>query len=208
MVIGDSGTAYLRSIRIRGIDSDVAYFDPASPPPPMETRQTPKAPSNPEEWSFGGGLGGLPLLISAAVLAAIAYVFFRFGGGVSISFGREGDNASRRGDRGGAGRRGPVAASPGSLKAILRVRDRRAALIQLAQTALTTAVTANGLLLQRSWTARDVLRHLPENQSHIGALRNLVHASERVHFGGRDISEAEFQTHVEDIRPLLTGAQE
>ena len=206
LVIEEHGAAYLRAIRLSGIDADVAYFDPTRPPPPLETSQEPKAPPEQRERRVWSGNIELPaLLISAAVLLAIVYVFVRFGGGISVSLGGTGNAKRGRKDQGR--KTGPLAtAAPGSLNDILRIRDRREALIRLAQTALMAAVSANGVLIQRSWTARDALRHLPKNQSHIDALRNLVHASERVHFGGRDISEDEFLTHVEDIRPLLSGA--
>lgn len=204
--IGESGRAYLQAIRLRGIDADVAYFDPSGPPPPMETGQEPKAPvERPDrktEWSLGS-IDIAALVVSAAVLLAIAYVFARFGGSISVSLGRDAGNTARA--RGGAARSSGAlsTAAPSSLASILRLQDRREALVQLAQSALAAAVSANGVLLQRSWTAREALRHLPAEQSHMSALRSLVHASERVHFGGRDVSEEEFQSHVDNIRPLL-----
>lgn len=205
MVIGESGEAYLRAIRLRGIDANVAYFDPDRPPPPMETRQEPKPPVESGTGTRTGNVRIPALLISATVLMAIAYVFVRYGGGFAISFGPAEKEAELR-RRGRTQRQvSQASAYPRSLKAILRMQDRREALVQLAQVALTTAVTSNGVLMQRSWTARDALRHLPDDQSCLGALRKLVLASERVHFGGRDISEDEFQVHVEDIRPILSG---
>lgn len=204
--IGESGRAYLQAIRFRGIDADVAYFDPSNPPPPMEIGQEPKAPAEqPDrktEWSLGS-IDIAAFVISAAVLLAIAYVFTRFGGSISVSLGRDAGNIAR--ERGGIARGSgtSAAAAPSNLASILSLQDRREALVQLAQSALASAVSANGVLLQRSWTAREALRHLPAEQSYISALHSLVHASERVHFGGRDVSEEEFQSHVADIRLLL-----
>lgn len=205
MVMGESGQAYQKSIRFRGIDANVAYYDPSGPPPPIETSQQPEQKKRSDgDWSVGGDVSFVPLLISAAFLVAIAWLFARFGSGFSVSLGRDGDNAERMGQ----GRRGRALAdepaTPSSLTWILRIQDRREALIQLARTALITSVSAQGVLLQKSWTARDALRRLPADQSHLGALRQLVLASERAHFGGREVSEEEFQAHVRDIRPLLS----
>ncbi|GHB44344.1 hypothetical protein GCM10007094_37050 [Pseudovibrio japonicus] len=204
--IGGSGEAYLKAIMFRGIDSDVAYFDPSSPPPPMETEQEPKAPLEQSYRDAERSLGSvntIAFLISATVLLAIAYVFARYGGSISVSLRWDAGNAAREGGRAARSSGTLHQSVPSNLVSILRLQDRREALIQLAQAALAAAVSAEGVLLQRSWTAREALRHLPGNQSHISALRSLVHASELVHFGGRDVSEEEFQSHVDDIRPLL-----
>lgn len=204
--IGDSGAAYLKAIRFRRIDVDVAYFDPTRPPPPMEAGQEPTAPAERTDVSGEWAMGDLSfpgLVISAAVLLLIVYVFARFGGNVTVSMGRDAENATRQRGKTPFDNRGSTHPVPGNLASILRLQDRREALVQLAQAALAAAISANGVLLQRSWTAREALRHLPADQSHLSALRSLVLASERVHFGGRDVSEEEFQSHVDEIRPLL-----
>ncbi len=204
--IGESGEAYLQAIKFRGIDSDVVYFDPSSPPPPMEIGQEPEAlPAQSDqdgEWS-PGSVDINAFLISAALLLAIIYVFARYGGSISVSLSQNAGNAARSHDRANRSCGTLPDAGPSSLVSILRLQDRREALIQLTQAALIAAVSADGVLLQRSWTAREALKHLPGEHRYMSALRNLVHASERVHFGGRDVSEEEFQSHVEDIRPLL-----
>jgi len=210
--VGQSGQDYLKTLRFRRIDTDVAYFDPAAPAPELKTDQEPgTSPSGGESsaargsWSWEGASTTTRWttgLITALILGVIAYVFLRYGGNMAVSLKREAGNASR--DR----PRGPVeapawATRTGSLEDILRMRDRRQALIHLMRKALTATVSANGILMQRSWTARDALRHLPASQSHLDRLRDLVLASERVQFGGRDVSEDEFRNHVDNCRPLL-----
>ncbi|WP_241484055.1 DUF4129 domain-containing protein [Ruegeria sp. ANG-R] len=208
VVIGGSGEAYLKAIRLSRVDADVTYFDPESPPPPMHTRQRPRPPSNSSEWSLNGDMNFPVLLGSAVILMAIAFVFVRYGSGFAVIFGRRGANAvsSRSGSAPGAGLETP--SRPGNLNAILQIRDRREALIELTQATLSAVTRANGVLLQRSWTARDALRHLPEDQNCLSALHHLVLTSERVHFGGREVSEEDFQAHVAGIRPLLTEVTE
>ena len=202
--IGEAGTEYLRAIRLRGIDADVAYYDPTAPAPELNTTQQPRQESRDGEsglipgldarWTFG--------LIAGLVLAAIVYLFLRFGGHIAVSLNREAENAGTR--RSGGAESTPVWAEKlGSFNDILRIDDRRRALVLSTQKVLATLATANGVLMQRSWTARDTLGHIPLAQPQQSLLRTLVLNSERVQFGGRDVSEDEFRAHVSSCRQLL-----
>ncbi|GAB2186757.1 DUF4129 domain-containing protein [Roseibium sp. LAB1] len=198
--IGDSGKEYLRAIRLRGIDTDVVYFDPSAPPPKLDTEQEPPKPAADKPQADGDDRW-IPGLIAAGFLAAVAYLFLRFGGRLTVSLGREASNpdSTRTRMRGQA----PVWAEKlAPLDEILRMEDRRRALVLLTQKVLATAISANGILMQRSWTARDALRQLPESQAR-ELLRKLVTMAERVQFGGRDVSEDEFNDHVANCRYLL-----
>jgi len=210
--IGASGEDYLKALRFRRIDTDVAYYDPTAPAPELKTDQQPNKSSSEKvgsgedgTWSWEDASATTRWttgIITALILGLIAYLFLRFGGNMAVSLKREAGNAGR------ARPRGPLeapawATKTGSLEDILRMSDRRQALIQLMRKALTATVSANGILMQRSWTARDALRHLPASQSHLDRLRDLVLASERVQFGGRDVTEDEFRGHVDNCRPLL-----
>ncbi len=202
--IGQSGKDYLRSIRLRGVDPDVTYYDPAAPAPDLDTKEQPKRPQEEAEkdgkpgpvgqWSVG--------LVTGAILLAIAVVFLRFGGGLTVALGRDAQNPGRDGSK-----RQTVmpawAEKTGTFDEILRTRDRREALVLLMRKALSATATANGILMQRSWTARDALRHIPESQHHRDLLRSLVLAGELVQFGGRDVTEDEFHAHVGSCRLLL-----
>lgn len=200
--IGDSGKEYLRAIRLRRIDSDVAYFDPAAPAPDLKTEQQPERPPQPGTEVSGTGARWTFGIVAGTILAVLVYVFLRFGGNVAVSLRREAQNPVRQ--RLKSQPDAPAWAERlGTLEEILRIEDRRRALVLLAQKALASTVAANGVLMQRSWTARDALRHIPDQQIQLGALRDLVMASERVQFGGRDVSEEEFRGHVDGCRQLL-----
>jgi len=200
--IGPSGEAYLRSVRFRRIKTGVGYFDPTAPAPELATRQEPTKAAKDNDTVTRQPPNLIVVVISAALLGGVAWVFFRFGSGVSVSWRRDAENAqSTRTGRGGGVRAG--AAQPRSLQAIIDMQDRRDALVALAQNALARAITANGVLMQRSWTAREALRQLPARQAHLEALKALIGDSERVHFGGRDISEGEFHAHVNNMRPFF-----
>ncbi|MCV0427262.1 MAG: DUF4129 domain-containing protein, partial [Roseibium sp.] len=199
--IEDAGNDYLKAIRWRGIDAEVTYFDPSAPPPNLDTNQQPlRSPVQREgtdlsgRWTTG--------LIAAAILALIVFLFLRFGGGIAVSLKQDAENpGSTRLKR---QPKAPAWAEKlGTFDEILRLKDRKQALILLVQKALATTVAAHGVLMQRSWTARDALRHIPNTQHHLDDLRTLVSASERVQFGGRDLSEEEFREHVVRCRKLL-----
>ncbi|TYC70088.1 DUF4129 domain-containing protein [Stappia sp. BW2] len=201
MEIGDSGEEYLRAIRLRGIDTDVTYFDPSAPPPKLNTEQEPPKPAEDKPQSDSSNNRVIPGLIVGGILLAVAYLFLRLGGRLTVSLGREAGNpdSTRPKIRGQA----PVWAEKlAPLDEILRMQDRRRALVLLTQKVLATAIAANGILMQRSWTARDALRQLPESQGR-ELLRKLVTMAERVQFGGRDVSEDEFKDHVANCRYLL-----
>jgi len=202
------GQAYLDAIRFRGVEAEVGYYDPTAPAPKLETSQTPPPP--PPEPGQGVTLEDLStarivaIVVAATLLAGLAILIYRMSGGVSLSLRGDAQNATRarRVAQGGAF---PGQAGPADLAAILAARDRRRALVMLAQAALARTVTANGVLLQPSWTLRDALRRIPPGQAHLAALRGLVMSAEGVLFGNRDVTEAEFQTRLAEVGPLMQG---
>lgn len=211
--ISDSGEAYLESLRFRRINPEVSYFDPSAPAPELKTDSQPDSSQyeNEEERNAASRTSTssrwLVGIISAAIIIAIVFLFVRFGGSMSVSLKSEATNAER--SRSIAQPHAPDwATRTGTFDEILRLRDRRKALIELMRKALASTVSANGILMQRSWTARDALGHLPQSQAHLDRLRDLVFATERVYFGGKDISEEDFQIHADTCRLLLDGADQ
>lgn len=202
-----SGEAYADAIRFRGIDTNVVYFDPTRPAPPLETRETPEPASEPDtsdQISLGETPRIVVILITAAILFFIAYTFVVHGGRLPVSFARTPEDGAR--DDGAPHEIAPEDhAAPVALNAILNMPDKRAALVALCKSLLAQTVAAQGVLFQRSWTDRDALRRVPQGFEHRAALRALVLASERVQFGGRDVSEEEFRNYVERVRPLWSG---
>jgi hypothetical protein len=198
--VGTSGAAYLRALRLRQIHSDVIYFDPAAPAPDLATR-APRMPADDRAAPSEAAVDLWAGLLAAAILGAVVVLALRYGGAVSVSLRQP--EAGRRAT--GATAAGAVAAPavPEALADILRMADRRAAIVHLARAALAAGIAAEGALFQASWTAREALHRLPAGRPHRAALAALVHTSERVQFGGRDIDEAEFAAHVRAVRPLF-----
>lgn len=201
-----SGEAYLKSLGYRGIDPDVAYYDPTAKLPPLETGQEPPKPSDAVQPSTLG----IPRQISIPIMIVVVAILIGLavlvaGGNITLSLGEDAQNPARgRRTRGAQGAMDP--APPADLQAILATSDRRRALVMLVQATLARTVAASGVLLQPSWTLRDALGHIPRGHTHLDALRSLVLAGERVLFGNRDVTEDEFQAHLARVRPLMTGA--
>lgn len=201
--LSTSGEAYLDTISRHRIATDVVYFDPTAAAPELDTQAQIEAAQSDEDTSREGLDIDWPLgLSAAAVIALIIFLFIRFGGNMGIVLQPTPSNpAANRRSATRLRRNSPVEAR--NLAQIIQIADRREALILLAQNALHKAVTANGLLLQQSWTDRETLRRLPASQHHLAALKELVLASERVQFGGRDVTEPEFKHHVTQMTPLF-----
>lgn len=206
LTITPSGEAYLKATGSRGIDRNVVYFDPTKPPPALETDQKPEKPVT-ETSSGTGGWAVSPMLgiFAAALLVGVGFLAYSYGGGFAISVKGDAENPARRA-RPTRMSQQAINQLPSDLATIVNMDDRREALIALAQSALARAVSANGLLMQRSWTARDALRRLPVDQLHRSVLADLVAAGERVHFGGRDVPEDVFDAYVTKIKPLFYAA--
>jgi hypothetical protein len=203
--IGPDGQKYLDEIRFSGIEANVGYFDPSGAAPKLDAEQAPPPPPKDEARAPLGSLPNMVALVAAVLLVAMIALAVRFGGGIALSGRAEAENLERSGRRPRRATMAAEAGPPADLQSILMTSDRRLAMVQLAQLALQRTVAANGVLLQDSWTARDALRHIPRTQAHLEALRRLVMAGEWVQFGHRDVSEEEFQSQLQGVRPLLTA---
>lgn len=195
-----SGAEYSKALRFKGIENGVLYYDPTAPAPDLNTTVKPELPTPKDRPDYSP----VAMVVLILVLGGVLALFYFFGRSVSVSFRSSSDDPRRKMARPGS-EAVAIPRQATDLQAILAIKDRRAALIRLAHLALTRAVDANGLLFQRSWTQRDALRKLPRDLPYMPQLHALVMESERVHFGGRDISEADFETHVSQIKSLVTA---
>jgi hypothetical protein len=203
--IDEISAEYKRSIRLKGVQSEVRYFDPNADAPDFETTEKPKKreeiqPS--ERTESSGEVNLTTALIAGAIIAVILFLFIKFGGASSLVLRSDVQNAKR--SKSGVRKKGESKAiDMQSFDGILNNPDRQQALISLAQLLIYKAVSANDLLLQRSWTARDVLRRMPRNSDYLPELSALVLKGELVHFGERDVSEEEFEDFASRAKPLL-----
>lgn len=209
----DSGEAYLKALRFKRINHDITYFDPSAPMPALEINALPEPKqrdSNKKNWAGISETWTVTrtmfLVVTVVLLTLIISLFVKFGGKITLSSRGEIDNAYSRRRRSNSG---DVSLYDDilPLKDIVKLADRREAIIQLSRFALNAAAKLDSVLLQPSWTGRDALRHLVKGQTYASALSSVVFASEEVQFGGRDISEQEFDTLKAGIDPLLKQAE-
>lgn len=201
-----SGEAYANATRFRGIDADVVYYDPAGPAPELEIRTTPQSllESQAEEQRSISveTMRSIVAVIAALFVLGVTYLFVVYGGRLPVAFSRSPEGG--RPDRTIAPSDSHKAAEQGAatLHAILSMADRREALVTLCRSLLARTVAAQGILFQGSWTDREALRRIPGSHAHRDALQALVLASEKVHFGGRDVTEDELRMHLARLEPL------
>lgn len=193
---------YERAIRLRGIDNDVLYFDPSAPAPRFDTRERPPPePQNVEPVIFGSSNMAV-ILFSCVFLFAVAFLFFKYSGASSPVLRSDVKNP-KRSTKKSKQRNAAYEVDNTAFDQIVENPDRQQALIGLAQLLIYKAVTANELLLQRSWTARDVLMRMPKNSTYLPELRELVLKGELVHFGEREVTEEEFADFAARAKPLM-----
>lgn len=202
----ESGAAYLESLDFTGIQHDLTYFDPNASMPALDTDvllepdddgRTPRL-----QWST---FRVITLIVASGLVVLILFLLLKYGSKITVSSRSETDNVHSRRNNGRDDTGGQYE-NIIPLRDVLRLNDRREAIIHLSRYALKTTAKLNNVLLQPSWTGRDALRHLAKDQSYARGLASLVFVSEQVQFGERDISETEFETLRSGIEPLLKQA--
>lgn len=198
-----SGQDYQRALWLEGIDTSVAYLDPAQPLPDLTPRERPKAPSAPAGKLSEKTMRWSLIAVLAVLLGALAVFVGRAGIGVLPGLSRGQATPRQRPAVAPPPQSAPPGALTGDLAAILAQEDRRLALVLLARAALARVMAELGQLPQPSWTLRDLLARVPGGHGQGEALGALVLAGERVLFGHLEVSEALFQAHLTAIRPLM-----
>ena len=205
---GEVNEAYLDSVSGKGLQTDIVYLKPHARYKPDESAPI-KVPERPEDRQSSASSNRLTWgIVFGAIVAIVLWIVVTQGGAIGVSFG---STSGREARRDGA----PDGPTDDELEAINRqpldqflvslrdMADRRQALILLVSRALERSADANKVRLGRAQTARDVLRILPRNWTHLQALRDLVREAEVVHFGGRDLSEERWQECYASAEPIF-----
>ena len=203
----ESGQDYLRSVRRRGISTDVAFFDRTGPAPALDTTVTPETDTQSRDTDLSLGGRAVWIIISIVVIATLVLLFSRLGGASVVDFNAQPQTGKSRRQKKDRRKGAATSALPAELSQILQITDRRAALLELMRTSLVKAADLHQIRLQRSWTARDALRRIPKDWPLRPPLQTVLTAAERAHFGGRAVSEDDFKAHVEQIAPLFAATQ-
>lgn len=194
-----AGKAYSEAAERGGVTHRITYMDPGESIEHIVSsgNSTSRAAKPASQEAELPAFRRLVLAVSIGI-ALCCVAFIAFGGSrVKISLGRRPDQDEAASEHQNT-RNTPVALP--DLESILAIPDRSAALVMLCQAGLAKALNGQGILPQRSWTARETLHHLPRQYPHRGALQSLVFASEQAQFGGREVSDEEFASHVGQVR--------
>jgi len=217
-----SAEAYLESIRLHRIQSDIVYpnqlVEPAAEETPEQEAPTVTSEPSPVDTSAPAGstdaqsMRWIVLAVGVVVLALLGILFFRNGAGVGVAFSR-GDTKEppARPPKAVASKTAVAAAARTPDDALLRelrdMPDQREAMHRLLVHILAKSASLTGLRPGRSWTARDTIRSVPEGWSHMEALRYIAGQAELAWFGGRDIDRDSFEACLDLARPILSGVK-
>lgn len=210
-----SAEAYRDAIQSRGIQSDIDYGSgdvvslPVEQDSPIEQPDTGPEPVTADRTEVARWI---VITAVAAVLVFILALFVRNGAGVGVAFGSGTKDLSARGREATVAKApnkpAPMAPGEAFLQELAAMADRREALHRLLVRLLAQSAFITGLRPGRSWTARDLIRSVPEEWPHLPALREISGLAEVVWFGGRDVDRDVFEDCLDRARPIVlaTGA--
>jgi hypothetical protein len=135
-------------------------------------------------------------------LALLLFLWLRFGGGGLLARAPAAAPAPTVTPEGWA-LSDPDAPGGDILARAAAMADRRAALVLLLRACLLHAAQATGTRLARSDTERRVLARLPGSFAALGPLAELLRRTELAHYGGRDVSDADFTASLGAAQMLL-----
>lgn len=203
----EGGKAYLQALRGSGVEADMTYFDPTQPAPELKLDQPLEKPEEDTADGFDVEVGDADLaqiLIPLLILGVVIWLFVQFGGAVTLSLRDPADEAI--GPNGDAPSRTLLGGEMLSLEQVAAIDDRRIALMALLSLVLRKAADDSDMAIERSWTAREAARRLPETWPHRAPLADLIREVELTYFGGRPTDETVFQSQLQASRRILRGA--
>lgn len=166
---------------------------------PRESREWPAVVA----WILANLVTLVMVAIALVVIGLVILLLVKHGGGGGLRLRAEARAGEREPEAGVVS--DALTAGPSlTLDEILKLDDLELALGALLRLVLETAISLSGHVLRRSATAREVLRRLPSDFAHLGAVAALVREAEHVRYGGASISRERFDALVEQIRPLLS----
>ena len=199
---GESATAYQDAARGRAQTQATYATDVQGGRLTVDSRAPRAAPALPRGPVLDGNIA---MLVVVGGLALMLFLWLRFGGGGLFARTPAGAEAPRVTPEGWDAQ-GSDAPGGDLLARAAGMEDRRAALVLLLRACLLHAAAATGTRLARSDTERRVLARLPGNFAALGPLAELLRRTELAHYGGRDVSDADFTASLTAARQLLGAA--
>ena len=195
---GEVATSYQDAMP-RAVTHDTRYVDETNID--FLTSEAAPRPRRDLTLPTNGG-SSLSVIIIALIIGGLLFVFLKYGGAGALF--QADPNAQKKPKKKRAKAWGLTASeeSAGDILAKIRaMASRREALILLLRHCLLQAADETDVFFLRADTEREAFSRLPNNWRRITQLKNLLHRTELVHYGGRDIADPEFET------ALTFGAQ-
>ena len=188
---GDGSDKYQDVISERDANADLLYVDETDLDflnreiPDIDVRPPRRIPLNGGNYS---------VILIVTLLAVLLFLFLKFGAGGTLL---RADPSAPKKPRKRAKAWGLTAAEQtgGDILASIRaMTSRRDALILLLRHCLVQAADETETVFRRSDTEREALLRLSQKWRRYPQLKDLMLKTELVHYGGRDISDQDFDT--------------
>ncbi len=187
----EASEAYQKRIQFKRVVSEIKYVDTADK---SLLEDIPiKAPKAPAEIKRRApvDIGGMGPLLIVVLLVAALFLFLKFGAGGLLAAEPKAPRSPRKPAKAWGLESGSVETN--DLMSQLRaMADRRDAMVLLLRHCLLRAATDTDVGFARSDTEREALGRIPERWRLYTELRDILFATELVHYGGRPMGDAEF----------------
>lgn len=202
--LGESSAAYEAAAGSR-VQMQAAYATDVQGGRLTSDSRAPRAPVPPPPVPVLTGNWALLAVVGALALGLLMWL--RFGGGGVLApaprAGKPRPQAPAAWNMAGAADR---LTGEALLADIAAMPDRRAAMVRLLRHCLLHAAEATGTRLARSDTERRALARLPATLPGASGLAGLLGRTELAHYGGREVTEADFAASLTAARQLLGAA--
>lgn len=205
----DPDGPYLQAVKgRRTVATDMRYVDETDLD--LLTGERPKdapAPIIRPRGSANFGFGSNGVFFIVAALAVLLFLFLKFGAGRALL---QSDPNAEKKPRKRAKAWGLTAAdtSAGDIMSQIRaMASRRDALILLLRHCLLQAADETETYFRRADTEREALGRLPSKWRRYPQLKTILTKAELVHYGGRDITDDEFEAVLKNGAQILMEAR-
>lgn len=188
----------------RSIQADVAYIDETN----VDFLTSDRVRRDDQSLRLRSGDGsGMGVIAVMFIIAMLLFLFLKFGGAGGLF---QADPNAVKKPRKRAKAWGLTAAdqTAGDILAQIRaMKSRREALILLLRHCLLTAADETDVFFLRADTEREALARLPNNWRRFSQLESLLRRTELVHYGGREITDTDFDDALKSGAQILMEAR-
>lgn len=154
-----------------------------------------------------GDRGGMGTFFVIFLLAALLFIFLKFGGAGGLLRADPNAEKKTRKRAKGWGLSSDDETAGDILSKVRAMASRKDALVLLLRHCLLQASEETQVFFKRSDTEREAYARLPISWRRISELKTLLQSTELVHYGGRDITDTDFETALNNGAKILMEAR-